>query len=268
MATHANGLILSVTAERIRGKASAEGRRRAFRDRIKASPKGLVVGPRESQAGEIAMLEYMTPEFGGAPIQQKHVLACLAKEDTYVDIHLSQVKFKPSDEATFALILEAVRLTDQKAPAEPTSLGYLSQGSAYYLRQQYDKAIPFYEKALHLEKQERKLGAGLWRMLVDNLGMAYGMTGNLKAAEEVFQYGFSEDPTYPVFHYNMACTYAERNDLENAMKYLATAFQYKRNMIPGENMPDPRTDDSFQRFLKNERFRKLIDSLREGGQER
>ncbi len=62
----------------------------------------------------------------------------------------------------------------------------------------------------------------------------------------------------------MACVYAERNDQANAIAYLKKAFEYKANVIPGEKMPDPRTDDSFQRFLKDEKFRKFLDTLVSG----
>jgi hypothetical protein len=49
--------------------------------------------------------------------------------------------------------------------------------------------------------------------------------------------------------------------MDSAMRYLSTAFKYRQNVIAGEKMPDPRGDDSFQRFMKNEKFRKLIDSF-------
>lgn len=90
--------------------------------------------------------------------------------------------------------------------------------------------------------------------MVDNLGMSYGVPGDLEKAKQVFEYGLSKDPKYPMFHYLMACTYAEMNDADKTIEYLRQAFQYKDNMIKGENFPDPWTDDSFQRFLKNEKF--------------
>ncbi len=98
-------------------------------------------------------------------------------------------------------------------------------------------------------------------MLVDNLGMAYGITGDLNKAKETFDYGVSQDRSYPMFYYNLACTYAEMDNLDDAMANLKTAFENKQNAIPGEGMPDPRQDDSFQRFLKNKKFRDLVDSL-------
>jgi hypothetical protein len=69
--------------------------------------------------------------------------------------------------------------------------------------------------------------------------MAYGVTGDLKPAKETFEYGLSEDPQYPMFYCNMACTCAEMNDLQNTMAYLKKAFEYKANVIRGEGMPDP-----------------------------
>jgi len=135
----------------------------------------------------------------------------------------------------------------------------MEQGSAFYLEHDFKRAIPPYQKALDLEKEERTLDQTLWRVLVDNLGMAYGISGDLKKAKDTFQYGLSKDPKYPMFHYNMACTYAEMDDVDNAIAYLKRAFDYKQNMIKGERMPDPWTDSSFQRFMKNDKF---IDALK------
>jgi tetratricopeptide (TPR) repeat protein len=96
--------------------------------------------------------------------------------------------------------------------------------------------------------------------MVDNLGMAYGISGDLKKAKETFEYGLSKDPKYPMFHYNMACTYAEMNDVDQAIMYLKKAFENKENMIKGEKFPDPWRDDSFQRFMNNDKF---VNALKE-----
>jgi hypothetical protein len=64
-----------------------------------------------------------------------------------------------------------------------------------------------------------------------------------------------------MFYYNLACVNAERNDMDKTIDYLKKAFALKANAIPGEGMPDPRQDDSFQRFMSNDHFRKFVDSL-------
>ena len=35
----------------------------------------------------------------------------------------------------------------------------------------------------------------------------------------------------------------------------------RKNVIPGERMPDPSTDDSFKRFMKNEKFLAALKEL-------
>ena len=262
LGTGANGIVLSIYLEKTSKPVSMDGCRKSVKER-KSFASRLNLKPtdfHESQAGEMAVLEYIVHEVNGTAVQQKSVFACLAKEDVYADVHLSHMPFKPEDDALFASILSTVRIVDL-AGSPQGSLGYFKEGSAYYIQGQFAKAIPAYQKALDLEKQDRKLDTNVWRVLVDNLGMAYGISGDLKSAEDVLSYGISMDPKYPMFYYNMACVSAERNDLDGTIQYLTTAFGYKSNMIPGEAMPDPRKDDSFQRFLNNERFRKLVDSV-------
>lgn len=137
---------------------------------------------------------------------------------------------------------------------------YVQEGSAYYLQHEFKKAIPPYQKALELEQEHPTLDKTIWQVLVDNLGMAYGISGDLKRAKETFAYGISKDPDYPLFYYNMACTYGELKDLDKAIEYLKLAFQRKKNLIRGEHMPSPATDSSFERFMNNEKF---LNALRE-----
>jgi tetratricopeptide (TPR) repeat protein len=93
-----------------------------------------------------------------------------------------------------------------------------------------------------------------FRVLIDNLGMAYAFSGDLNRAKETFEYGITRDNVYPMFYYNLACTYAEMKDMDGAIAQLRTAFKYKDNQNPGERMPDPARDSSFQRFMTNDRF--------------
>src|ERR1700737_1539511 len=127
---------------------------------------------------------------------------------------------------------------------DPETRRLMEQGSRFFLDRYFKGAIPPYQKALDREKENQTLSETLWRVLVDNLGMAYGISGDLKKAKETFEYGLSKDPKYPMFHYNMACPFTEMNDVDKSISYLQRAFQYKQNMIKGERFPDPWTDDS------------------------
>ena len=138
----------------------------------------------------------------------------------------------------------------------------MREGSAYYLKHDFENAIGPYQKALDLEKEKRTLDDTLWKVLIDNLGMSYGITGDLDKAKEIFEYGISKEPDYPMFYYNMACTYGEKEDMEKAIEYLKLAFDRRENMIAGESIPNPATDSSFKRFMKNEKFKAALKELK------
>jgi len=169
----------------------------------------------------------------------------------------------------FAVCFSSSLAAQNKSEEKPTGDSaeavqeQLKEGSAFFLSGDYKKAIVPYQKALDLEKKQPTLEKTLWRVLVDNLGMSYGITGNLKKAKETFEYGLSKDADYPMFHYNMACTYAEMNDMDQAIAYLRSAFKNKENMIEGEEMPDPASDDSFARFIKDEKFLKALKEIKQ-----
>ncbi len=284
MASHPKtGLNVSVTLEIVPTQASAQG----CIDQLKLIQTGPLASRGQNinlnAAGEMPTLEFTLHKFEGVRVDQMNVYACLAQQDVYADIHLSKVQYITSDAQLFQSILKSVRLqpgpfeTKQiqtktqpppqikrqvQPPAPPNSRELLDIGNALYRQSNYAQAIPPYQKAFELEKVEPQLDRNLWRVLIDNLGMAYGMTGHLKEARTTFEQGIQADPAYPMFHYNLACTFAGMNDLGRTMQSLTTAFRYRKNQNPGEEgMPDPRLDSSFQRFMKNETFRTLVNDL-------
>ncbi len=261
-----NGMTLSVSMERSSKGADPNTCPAYLRKRVEAL-KGLGLQDVQYFAeGSMSIAEYLIPEVKGLKIRQKHMVACTAREDVYVDVHLSKTQFREEDEPLFRSLLSAVSIVEAQ-PAKTVDANavqvreLVGSGSRYYLQQSYKEAIPPYQQALNLEKKRRTLEKDLWRVLVDNLGMAYGITGDLVRAEETFRYGAFEDPTYPMFWYNLACVYGERNDLDTAAEYLKKAFSYKANVIPGEKIPDPRGDDSFRRFLASPKFQALMKTL-------
>lgn len=211
------------------------------------------------ERGEVAFLEYIVEEFEGRRVHQKNVFAYLASGDVWMDVHISKAAFEPRDQKLIDSVLGSISVLSTYEPDSHMHFGY---GSGFYLRKEWGRAAEHYEKALALEKQKRVLPRDEWRVLVDNLGMAYGMSGNMAKAKTVFEYGLSQEPTYPMFHYNLACAHAEMGDVENALKSLTTAFQYKHNSIRGEEgMPDPRQDSSFKGLLASDRFQALAKSV-------
>jgi hypothetical protein len=229
-----------------------------------------------SEIGEISILELLVPEYQGRPIRQQNVYAEFVVEGYWVDLHLSKALYQDQDRGLFERMVKSVRFEPKKGDvaddrqSQPgpyeriakETMQFVAQASAAYLKRDYKKAIQLYSKALELEGKQATLDKNIWRVVVDNLGMSYGISGDNKKAKEVFEYGLSKDGAYPMFYYNLACAHAEMNDLDNAIKNLRLAFNYKSNVIPGERMPDPAGDDSFARFLRDPRFQKLLEEIR------
>jgi tetratricopeptide (TPR) repeat protein len=218
------------------------------------------------QAEDRWFLEYLIPTVKGAggttvPINQQNRFACLVHEDVFVDVHVSKVDFHPADAKLIDAVFDSVQVLEEAAEANLSSVDYFKTGSAKFIANDYQGAIPPYAQALALEQKERKLDKKFWYVLVDNLGTAYGITGNLEEARKTFEYGIQTDPQYPLFYYEMADYYGEKRDAQNAMVYLKKAYERKANVIPGESIPDPRTDDSFKNLMNNKEFRDAVDSL-------
>jgi tetratricopeptide (TPR) repeat protein len=219
----------------------------------------------------IARTEYMIADYQGIKVHQKNVHAYLGSGDLCAEVHMSKAGFKPEDEKLFEQVLSSIKLLPDQLPSDSQlasttraeandAARYFAEGSKYYLKQDYTAAASYYQKGLDLEKQQQTLSQNNFRVLVDNLGMSYGMTGKLAEAKATFEYGLTRDPEYPLFYYNVACAYGEMNKMEEALAQLRLANKYKANMIPGETFPDPLQDDSFKFFVKNPTF---VSAVRE-----
>lgn len=261
-------MALSITLTRVDGPATLDDCRATLDKRISNPGEFKPANVKRSQANDFTILEYIVHEFRGAPIEQENLFACGVKGDTYVDVHISKVQYSSKDEPLFNAVFKSISLvtrstsgTANAASPASASFDYWVKGGAAFEAADYPKAIDAYQKAFDLEKAQRQLKPDYWRVLIDNLGMAYGISGKLDKAQEILRYGIAQEPTYPMFYYVLACIDAERGDMDKTMENLTTAFKYRANVIQGEKMPDPKADDSFQRFMKNEKFRKLVESF-------
>jgi tetratricopeptide (TPR) repeat protein len=127
----------------------------------------------------------------------------------------------------------------------------------------YAAAGPIYELAL--QKLPSATGVDvktMTRVLTDQAGMSYGISGNLQKASALFENGIATDPGYPMYYYNLACADAEAHNLVAARQHLQQAFDRKANMISGETFPDPTQDDSFTRYRNDKQFWSFVESLR------
>ncbi len=260
-ASDTHGLVFSALLYPLDKKQTAmELSERAFVDlRRAALDNGFKIEAMRTFArGDFSMREYIVPEFRGQPIHQKDVFGYATSGDLGLDFHISKGSYSPADDKFFDSLISGIHLIPDYKPDSVTEFGY---GSIYFLHQDWIRAASHYESSLQLERQGRALSQTQWNVLVDNLGMAYGMSGEISKAKATFEYGVKSNPTYPMFRYNLACSDSELGDLGGAMEQLRLAFQYKSNSNPGEGIPDPAKDDSFKRYLSDPRFASLVKQL-------
>jgi Flp pilus assembly protein TadD len=147
----------------------------------------------------------------------------------------------------------------KSAEANPkNAMAHFFVGEALFRQQKFKEAVAPYAVAAGLEAEQKRMSLSAQRVLNDQLGMAYGISGDLKKAEAHFSAAIEQDPDYALYRYNLACTYAEMNNLDKTLVALEEALKRKDQMIAGESFPDPRRDDSFQRFVGNARFKSLL----------
>jgi tetratricopeptide (TPR) repeat protein len=188
-------------------------------------------------------------------LRQYNVFAFMVRNDYWITVHISCVNQKPEDEKAIDQTMATINMVNgYQANAED----YLGFGSIAYLRENYKHAIDYYEKCLALEKQIKLLPREHWLVMVDNLGMSYGISGDRQNARKIFEYGLSVEPEYPMFFYNNACTFAEENQLDSAIVYLSKAYKYEPKMIPGEKIPDPLQDSSFENFRDDKTLKDFL----------
>lgn len=249
---------LSVTLEAVSGQATVQGCRSHMEHITQASAVSIGQGVTQYEIRHLFVIEYLMPDPQGQRSGQLHLFACTGRDNVYADIHISKTGAKPGDEPLLRTMLDRVHV---EAAATAGSLDHFRAGSVPYLQGKYAEAIPHYEQALTLEQSNPTLDRLLWRLLIDNLGTAYQVTGKFLQAHSTFEYGLSQDPANPMFHYHLARTYAGMNERGKAMQSLLKAFRNKQHRSAGDVMPDPRQDISFSQFMLDPVFRTWADSL-------
>jgi tetratricopeptide (TPR) repeat protein len=131
-----------------------------------------------------------------------------------------------------------------------------------YDTHRFAAAGPFFEEALvKLKTAPDQDVKTMTRVLTDQAGMSYGISGNIAKSRSIFEQAIVSDPDYPMYYYNLACADAQEHKLDDARRYLQQAFDRKANVIHGESMPDPTQDDSFTPYRDNKQFWSFVESL-------
>ena len=83
----------------------------------------------------------------------------------------------------------------------PTFRDALLYGQILYNARMYKAAGPVFETALGRLKESHEVDqTTMERVVTDQAGMAYGMSGDLQKARSIFEKAIAEDPEYPLYY--------------------------------------------------------------------
>lgn len=206
----------------------------------------------------VSMVSYTTKRSEGKSMYV--VRGFVASADMCGDLEFYSDSPISANDAVFKKVFSGYRLDEKYTPTFNDIFIY---AQILYKEQQFKAAAPMFERALTILKESREKGQTTSRrVLTDQAGMAYGISGDIRKARSIFEKGISEDPDYPLYYYNLACADAEEKNLTEAQKHLREAFDRSANVLEGEAMPDPTTDDSFTPFRQNKQFWSFLESLK------
>jgi tetratricopeptide (TPR) repeat protein len=188
-----------------------------------------------------------------------NVRAFIATGDICGDLEFYSRSPLSEDDSELNKIIASFRFNPNYVPQVNDVVTY---GQMLYRREMFKDAAPLLEQAIAMLKaSDPTPDKTALRVLTDNAGMAWGISGNLAKARAVFDDAIQNDPDYPLNYYNLACADAEEGKLADARTHLTQAFARKANVIPGEKLPDPTTDDSFLPYKSNKEFWSFLQGL-------
>jgi hypothetical protein len=232
---------------------------------MKKSDPGLKIETEEKaspNSPSIAMAKYAAQGRGGKMVYS--VRGFVATDDICGDLEVYSDTPISADDVV-QRIFASYRFDQNYSPQFDSVLFY---AQTLYQAHMYKAAAPMFEAALVKLKENPDMAARMLkdkktatRVVTDQAGMAYGMSGNIQKARSLFEKAIVEDPDYPLNYYNLACADAEEKNLADARTHLQQAFARKANVISGESMPDPTKDDSFLPYRDNKEFWAFLESL-------
>jgi tetratricopeptide (TPR) repeat protein len=189
----------------------------------------------------------------------------IATDDLCGDLEFDSIEPIRETDADLAAIFASYQLDPAYTPAFVDVFQY---AQVLYQTDQLKAAAPVFEKALAMMPPDgapfvsKKVAV---RVVTDQTATSYGAAGNLAKARSILNAAIAADPEYPLYYYNLACADAGEKNLAAARRHLQQAFARRGNVNPGESMPDPTGDDSFQPYKGNKEFWSFLAGLN-GGQ--
>jgi hypothetical protein len=205
----------------------------------------------------VEMGSFFVAKLVDAKVEQQNLFAVAASPTACAEIHISKSSYKPTDEPSMIVLLDTLNFEPDYVPS---AQDYYALGTAFYNIKSFESAAFYYQSALDTLPQQAS--RNIRRLIVDQLSMSYGISGNIKQSRAIIEDAIKIDPDYPLFYYNLACADAEQGKTKDAQLHLQQAFDRKANTLRGETLPDPTHDDSIQKLKKNKEFWAFVQTLK------
>jgi tetratricopeptide (TPR) repeat protein len=190
-------------------------------------------------------------------VAQQNSFGVMASATACAEVHASLTPYHPSEEPALTAPVEMFVFDPSYVPS---ATDYFALGNILYRQSRsYDTAAIYYQRTLDSLPPRTDLNSR--RIVVDQLALAYGISGQLKRSRDINAEAIKSDPDYPLYYYNLACADAEQGDAKNARIHLQQAFDRRANTIPGEPMPDPAKDDSILKLKGDQSFWTFVTAL-------
>jgi tetratricopeptide (TPR) repeat protein len=248
------GIILSAFLEKAAAAGDAKQCREYYWNDAQKSPMKKD-DLRMSEAGSVALVEYIVKEYRGIQVNQKNINAYLSQHGYWVDVHLSRGDFKPDDAAKLQAIVKSIRFNDHFAP---TTAEWANWGCFFMSKTNYADALRCNEKGWAQEQSHPTLSRKQRVFLLNNLIVSHGNLGNNEKAKTLSELGLRLEPEYPSFYYDLACAQAELGNKAQALESLKKTLQNKAKLFSDDELPDPKTDSSFSKYSNDPDFVKLV----------
>ena len=194
------------------------------------------------------------------PVSKVRTLeAYFVKGNVWITVGLLAPDLGEREEKFFNALLDSVKFVDTSAPS--TGFDYYHKGRLLYLLKDYGRATGVLATALEMERRERRLDLASWRDMISLLIDSYGGAGDIALVKETLDYAAASDPANPRFQMALARYNAGLGDLDKIIEHLEKAFRLNATSGHAVTLSDPLRDRAFERFWKDERFRKTVKTL-------
>lgn len=191
--------------------------------------------------------------------------AQMLKDGVAISIRIGG-KLGDEEERALLSVLDSARFADASQPS--SSFDHYHAGKARHFAKDYKGAANSFGVALTLESKGKQLGQKQWRDLIERAFDSFSAAGDLANSKKILEYALANEPENPTFHLWLACVHAAAGDLDATIASLESAFRHRKNH-PRPDTPfdpmsrlDPLSHPAFERFRKDEKFRKAVKAMK------